>query len=124
MKIKLLTCSIALSLLFLATALAGDLNGKWKGEYTSPNGQTRENTFTFEVKGDALTGTVAGARGENQIENGKVKGDEITFTVTRNRNGNDVKFLYKGKVSGDEIKFTVTMGEGDRTFEIVAKRVK
>ena len=116
--------SIALLTLFLAIAWAEDLSGKWNAEYTTPNGETRQNTFTFQVDGDTLTGTVSSQRGESKIEDGKISGDEITFSVTRNRGGNDVKFHYKGKVNGDEIKFTVTIGEGDRTFEMTAKRAK
>jgi hypothetical protein len=33
-----------------------------------------------------------------------------------------MKFVYKGKVAGDEIKLTVTVGDGERTFEMTAKR--
>ena len=124
MKIKTLFHSIVLSAVLLATAWAADLSGKWNAEFTTPNGDKRQSTFTFQVDGDTLTGTVSSARGENKIENGKVSGDEIVFSVTRNRGGTDVKFQYKGKVSGDEIKFTVTVGEGDRTFEMTAKRAK
>jgi hypothetical protein len=124
MRVRTLVYSIVLSAVFLSVAWAADLSGKWNAEYTTPNGQTRQNTFAFQADGDTLTGTVSSPRGESKIENGKISGDEIMFSVTRNRGGNDVKFLYKGKVSGDEIKFTVTVGEGDRTFEMTAKRVK
>lgn len=124
MKIKFLFGSLVLLTLILATAWAADVNGKWTAEYQSPDGQTRQSTFTFQVKGEALTGTVASARGESNILEGKVKGDEISFEVIRNFGGNDVKFQYKGKATGDEIKFTVTVGEGDRTFDMTAKRVK
>ncbi len=115
---------ILLSILFLATVQAADVNGKWNSEYTTPDGQTRQNLFAFQVKGDTLTGTVAGTRGESKIENGKVNGEEISFSVIRNFGGNEIKFLYKGKIAGDEIKLTVTVGEGDRTFEMTAKRAK
>jgi len=124
MKIKTLYGSIALSTLFVAIAWSADLAGKWNAEFTTPNGETRQNTFTFQVDGNTLTGTVSTQRGESKIEDGKISGDEITFSVTRNRGGNDIKFHYKGKVNGDEIKFTVTVGEGDRTFEMTAKRAK
>jgi len=115
---------VALLLLVSATVWAADVSGKWIGEFTSPDGQTRQSTFNFQVSGETLTGTVASTRGESKIEEGKVVGDDISFNVTRNFGGNDMKFVYKGKVAGDEIKFTVTVGDGDRTFEIVAKRAK
>jgi hypothetical protein len=117
--------AVMLFLVFaVATVWAADISGKWEAEYQTPNGQTRQNTFNFEVKGDAVTGTVASARGENKIEEGKIKGEEISFVVIRNFNGNDMKFQYQGKIAGDEIKFKVTVGEGDRTFEMTAKRAK
>jgi len=121
---KTVLLGIVLSVLLLAAVQAADINGKWNSEYTTPDGQTRQNTFTFQVKGDTLTGTVASTRGESKIDNGKIGGDEISFSATRNFGGNEVKFLYKGKITGDEIKMTVTVGEGDRTFEMTAKRTK
>ncbi len=118
----------ALTLLgvFLAAAWAADVSGKWKAEYTSPDGQTRQSNFTFKVDGQKLTGTVASAMGESQISEGQVSGDEISFSVVRDFGGNEVKFRYKGKVSGDEIKLAVTANFGgeDRTFEMTAKREK
>ncbi len=114
----------ALFVLVFATVWAADVNGKWIGEFTTPDGTTRQTTFNFEVSGETLTGTVASTRGESKIEEGKVVGDDISFSVTRNFGGNDMKFVYKGKVAGDEIKFTVTVGDGERTFEMTAKRAK
>ncbi len=109
--------------LFAAAALAADVNGKWKAEFETPDGQTRSNTFTFKVEGDKLTGSVLGQAGEAPIQGGKVAGDNISFSVVRNFGGQDVTLTYKGKVSGDEIRFTVEFGGGDRSFEIVAKRL-
>ena len=86
-------------------------------------GQTRTTTFTFKVDGNTLTGTVSGFRGEMPIAEGKIDGDQISFTQTMEFNGNSMKILYKGTVSGDEIKFTRQRegGEG-RTQEFTAKR--
>ena len=61
-----------------------NISGKWKASFTTPDGQQRENTFNFKVEGDTLTGTVvSSALGEAQITDGKVHGDEISFSVTR-----------------------------------------
>lgn len=118
--------ALVLLTLSLAVAWAADVSGQWKAEYTSPDGQTRQSTFTFKVDGEKLTGTVASAMGESQISEGKVSGDEIAFTVVRDFGGNEVKFRYKGKVAGDEIKLAVTANFGgeERTFEMTAKRQK
>jgi hypothetical protein len=124
MKTSSLLRGFALFLLVCATVWAADVSGKWIGEFQTPDGQTRQSTFNFQANGETLTGTVASTRGESKIDEGKVVGDDISFNVTRNFGGNDMKFVYKGKITGDEIKFTVTVGEGDRSFELVAKRAK
>ena len=97
--------------------LAADVSGKWKAEFTTPDGTQRVNTFTFKIEDGNLTGTVAGAQDETPIKNGKIAGDEISFSAERPFG----TFTYDGKVSGDEIKFKVTFN--DRNFEITAKRV-
>lgn len=124
MKASTLVRAFVLFALVLTSALAADVNGKWLAEFETPDGQTRQNTFTFEANGETLTGTVATTRGETKIEEGKIVGDEISFSVTRNFGGNDIKFLYKGKVAGDQIQFNITVGDGERTFDMTAKRVK
>ena len=119
-----LTVLLSLLALFTLCASAADINGKWKATFTTPNGDTRENTFDFKADGDKLTGTVQGAQGPGApLQDGKISGDDISFSVTRNFGGNEVKIGYKGKVSANEIKFTVSFGGGDRTFEMTAKRI-
>jgi hypothetical protein len=122
MKMKTLVQGVVLSLMFVVSAFAADVTGKWKGESEGPNGQKRETAMTLEAKGSTVTGTVLGGRGgEATIEDGKIDGDNISFSVTRNMGGNDVKVQYKGKVTGDEIRFAVTAG--DRNFDLLVKRV-
>jgi hypothetical protein len=121
----ILTGTLAL-LLSAAAFAATDVNGKWTAEIAGRNGQARTSTFTFKADGDKLTGTVAGGQGgETAIADGKISGDDITFTVTRERQGNTIKTSYMGKVSGDEIKMKAKMegGEG-REQEFTAKRAK
>ena len=122
MRIRALVRDVTALAIFLTALWAADVSGKWKAEFTTPDGQSRTTTFAFQVDGAKLTGTVGSVMGEAKIDDGKVSGDEISFSVTRNFGGNDVKMLYKGKVAGEEIKFTVSVAEMDRTFEMTAKR--
>ena len=69
-----------------------------------------------------LTGTVSGGRNETPIADGKISSDEISFTVTMERQGNTIKMTYKGKVIGNEIKLTRTREGADRVQEITAIR--
>jgi len=108
---------IALALIMLAAALAADVSGKWKAEFTTADGTARVNTFTFKVAGGSLTGTVAGTQDETPIKNAKISGDDISFTAERPFG----TFTYTGKISGNEIKFKVAFN--DQNFEMTAKRV-
>jgi hypothetical protein len=109
--------------LFTVLAWAADISGTWKAEFTAPDGSARQNTFTFKQDGEKLTGTVASAMGEAQIQDGKVTGEAVSFFVMRNFGGNDVKLSYAGKVAGNEIKFKVSFEGADQELEITAKKV-
>jgi hypothetical protein len=104
----------------LTAAGAADLTGKGKSSLNTPNGDLEIN-FDFHVNGEKLTGTVTNTYGEEQITDGLVKGDTVSFIVLAG--GGQFKITYKGTLAGDDLKFHVIigeMGEGD----LVAKRVK
>jgi hypothetical protein len=98
---------------------AADVNGKWTAEYEGRNGKMTQ-TFNLKTEGDKLTGTVTSPRGENQISDGKVTGDQVTFNVKVEMGGETRVMKYTGKVEGNEIKFSVEGGQ--RSREYVAKR--
>ena len=101
----------------MATVLAAaDAAGKWSGEMPS-RGETAKATFVFKVDGDKLTGTLTGAQGEVPLHDGKVSGDEVSFSTA----GGNAKILFKGTVSGNEIKMTRTR-EGGQAREFTLKR--
>src|SRR5512132_286967 len=111
-----------LLLLTAAAALAADVNGKWVAQMPGRGGETREATLNLKADSNTLTGSITGRRGEVQISDGKVDGDNISFVQVMEFNGNQVKLLFTGKVSGDEIKFTRQREGGDRKQEFTAKR--
>jgi hypothetical protein len=109
---------------FAALAAAADVTGKWVAQVPGRDGQTREQTFTFKADGATLTGTMSGMQGaEIQIADGKISGDNISFTATMQRGDNTIKWTYTGTVAGDEIKMKREGGQG-QPREFVAKRVK
>lgn len=81
-----------------------DPSGTWKWSVTGQNGQARETTLKLKLDGDKLTGTISGRGGETAIAEPKLKGDEISFQVTREVNGNKLTTKYNGKISGNTIK--------------------
>src|SRR5947209_20200184 len=91
-------------------ATAADVTGTWKWS-VERNGQTFETTLKLKQDGEKVTGTITGRQGnETEIEDGKLKGEAVSFKVTREFNGNKVVMTYQGKLSGDSIK-------GDTKFE-------
>jgi hypothetical protein len=134
MKGKVIISVCAFVLLALSSAWAADVAGKWTATIPAAQGQG-ESTITFVLKmdGEKLTGTVNNtqAPGDVQIAEGKVSGDEISFSLMRDIGGTSTKVLWKGKISGDEIKFTRTTqsaaagaAAGGAATEVTAKRVK
>src|SRR5215471_2955377 len=105
-----------------AMAWAADVTGKWTGEMEGRNGNTTTVNMNLKADGAKLTGTVSGRAGDTEISDGKVDGDDVSFTVVREFNGNQMKQNYKGKVDGGTIHFSVTMEGGmgngkPRTFD-------
>src|SRR5215217_3334205 len=107
----------ALIAIFAMTASAADVSGTWKGTADAGNGPI-ERTFTFKVDGTKLTGeTSSEMMGKSVIENGKIDGDNLTFTIKVKFQDQDLSLNYKGKVSGDTMKLNVEFPNGGPTVE-------
>jgi hypothetical protein len=82
--------------------------------------------LTLKLDGEKLTGKMAGRNGnDTEIENGKVNGDEVSFDITRERNGNKFTSKYNGKLSGDTITGKIESKNRDgeaRSRDWTAKR--
>jgi hypothetical protein len=101
---------LVLTALFALAASAADISGTWKGT-ADLQGQAIERTFVFKVDGSKLTGeTTSELLGKSTIEDGKIDGENISFTITASFQGNAMKVTYKGKVAGDTIKLTADLG--------------
>jgi len=124
MKFRLIMLSCALA---TVAAFAADVTGKWSYEMQGRNG-AMTGTINLKADGSTLTGTVSGRAGDTEISNGKVDGDNISFDVVREFNGNKMTMKYIGTVTADGIKFKVERegggeGKGGGAREFVAKRV-
>ena len=120
---NILMASIFTGLLaFSLTASAADPTGTWKWSMPARGGgEAREITLKLKAEGEKLTGTLSmpgrqgGEARETAIEDGKVKGDEISFNITREFGGNKMVTKYSGKVEGDTIKGKTEMERGGQT---------
>jgi len=124
-------------LLFVTTILlavtfclmAADASGKWVFEQEGRNG-SMQVTLNLKVDGAALTGTVSqpgrdGNAMETPISDGKVEGNNVSFTVKREFNGNSFVIAYRGTLDGDSLKIEISRPGRDgntRTSNVVAKR--
>ncbi len=115
-RLILLSCCLALG------AFAADVTGKWTYEMRGRNGAMTA-TLNLKADGEKLTGTVSGRGGDTEISDGKVDGDNISFSVVREFNGNKFTMKYNGTVSPDGIKFKVEREGSDRPpQEFIAKK--
>jgi len=84
--------------------------GTWTWMRAAREGGQVKMTLKLKAEGDKLTGTLSSPRTQGrepvelELKNGKIKGDEISFTVSREVNGNSFKAVFAGKVTGDMIK--------------------
>ena len=112
----------AMVALLAMTASAADISGKWVGQMPTRNGDTRETTFNLKADGDKLTGTMSGFQDGIEIKDGKISGNDISFKVPLEFNGNSFVLIFKGTVSGDQIKFTRGREGAEQTQEFTAKK--
>ena len=72
----------------------------------------------------AAAGAAARAPQAREISDGKIDGNNISFTVKVEFNGNTMVTKYEGTLSGDELKLKVNREgrNGPTTSELTAKR--
>ena len=115
-------------------AFAADVTGKWVGQVQGRNG-AQDVTFNFKASGTTLTGTMLGGFGgrggggggapqPRDISDGKIDGNNISFSVKVEFNGQTRVTNYTGTMAGDEIKMKQTREtqNGPQTSEFTVKR--
>ena len=119
MKQALVILIALLGLSFMSLA-AEDATGTWKASFETPNG-SQVNTFVLKMDGTQVTGTISSdMMGTQQISDGKMDGEKISFSMTTGFG----LIHYSGTVKGDTMKLTLTVGDGQFTLDVAATRVK
>jgi hypothetical protein len=120
MVMRLVIATVAILLVSGITAFAADVDGKWAGTVQGPQGDFPV-AFSFKADGAKLTGTTTGFDGsEVPIQDGKIDGNNISWTVTFDFGGMPLMLSYKGIVSPTEIK--VSGDAFGMPFEFVLKK--
>lgn len=118
---KIFSCAVLpLMLVLAASASAPSVGGSWKADVPRGNGRFITAVFDFEVDGSSLTGLVHAATREFPLVDGKIKGNEISFSV------DGATGFFTGQLDGDELKMKVKYdgGEnGSKTMPFTAVRV-
>jgi hypothetical protein len=145
---KKLVFVVTLMLVVAFALMAADITGKWVAEQPGRNGgPARQTTFDLKADGSTLTGTVTGGMGGGRrgggggggggrrggvaavpralaISDGTIDGNNVSFTVKVEFNGNTMVSKYEGTLSGDVLKLKVTRDtpNGAMTSEMTANR--
>lgn len=117
-----LIAAVLFVLLIGTAAFSADIDGKWSASFDTQIG-TQNYTYTFKADGEKLTGTAKNAMGENPVEDGTIKGGDISFVENIEFQGQKITIKYTGKLDGDQISFTREVGTF-ATEKFVAKREK
>ena len=112
MKRKFSIAALLVCCVTVAFAAFADLSGKWKGVLKFNDMKIPLN-YTFKVDGEKLTGSIGSDQGENPISDGKIKGNDFSFTL----DFNGEKIPHTGKYYGDS---TIVISE----FQGQKNRVK
>lgn len=118
---KILFWFTAAACLLAAVAQAADPTGTWT--WTTPGhngGPDRTSTLTLSVQDSKLTGKISapgrdGQAVETAISEGKVDGDNISFDLVRQYNGNSSTNKYAGTITADEIAGTIEFNRNGET---------
>src|ERR1700761_2117905 len=116
MKHLIKNAFLAASLLSVALAAsAADISGKWSSEFESQVGHLK---YVFDLKSDSgrITGTAhresAESKSDAEIQNGKIDGNNVSFSETLHVQDRDIPISYTGKLNGnDEMKLTRQVGD-------------
>jgi hypothetical protein len=82
----------------------GNISGKWKLTYTTPEGP-EESTVDLDMAADgSLSGTVTGKRGTTSIISGYLSGEKFSFTINLPVEGNPTDAIFSGTFDGSTVK--------------------
>jgi len=82
----------------------GNLSGKWKLSYTTPEG-AEESTLDLQMAADgSLSGTTSSKRGTTSIISGYLSGDKFSYTINIPVEGNATDVVFTGTFDGTTLK--------------------
>src|SRR5262245_38159862 len=113
-RLSYFTCALTVALLASFPAAGhpqtgASAVGRWDITIESPQG-SRTSELVIKQEGDKFSGVMKSPRGERPLDSVTVKGNEITFVMKAQVQGQDMVMTYKGKVEKDSMKGDADFG--------------
>jgi hypothetical protein len=87
----------------------GDISGKWKLSYTTPDGP-EESTADFSMEKDGtINGTVTSKRGTASVITGYLSVDKFSFTINILLEGSPADVVFSGTFDGTTLKGNISV---------------
>jgi hypothetical protein len=87
----------------------GDISGKWKLSYTSPEGPEESVADLTMDKDGTISGTTAGKRGTANIISGYLSADKFSFTINILIEGGAADVTFSGTFDGTSLKGNISV---------------
>ena len=94
----------------------GDLTGKWKLSYTTPDGPEESTADMVMAKDGSLSGSISSPHGNANIITGSLSGDKFTFTVNILIEGSPSDVIFTGTFDGESMKGSISVQGLDIQF--------
>lgn len=85
----------------------GDLTGKWKLSFTTPQGQEEATADLTMLPDGTLTGSVTSDRGTGSVFSGWVSNDKFSFTINISIEGSSGDVVFTGTFEGTSMKGSI-----------------
>ena len=94
----------------------GDITGKWKLSYTTPEG-AEESSLDLSMASDgSLSGSISSQRGNANLISGYLSGDKFSFTINIPIEGSPTDVVFGGTFDGTTMKGSITVNDLDIDF--------
>jgi hypothetical protein len=94
--------------------------GNWDFSFTSPQGAATWR-IKFDQAGDTLRGSAATDFGQLDVVDGWITGNDMSFTLNLNFNGQAISVNFAGTVKGDTVQGNIDVpGAGIQPFPFTA----
>ncbi len=87
----------------------GDLTGKWKFSYTTPEGPEESTVDVTMASDGTLSGTLSSQRGNANIISGYLSADKLSFTINILIEGSPADVIFTGTFDGTTMKGSISV---------------